>query len=734
MITENLGSFYVGAELDTKAPVYLKSKDFTTHAVILGMTGSGKTGLGIDLLEDAAIDGIPALIIDPKGDLADLKLAFPEMRPEDFAPWLDDKSQAEKVAKEWKAGIEASGQSLERVKRFKNAAQVEIYTPGSLAGKPLSLLNRLDPPEGESFERDDQIATEVSALLGLLGVQADPLQSPAHILLSKILATSWDKQETVDLPSLIQQIRRPSFAKVGIMDLESFMPEKDRVKLALQFNNLIASPGFERWIQGEPLDIQRLLWTEEGKPKLSVLSIAHLNDAERMFFVTLLLNRLIGWMRQQSGTEALRALLYMDEIFGYFPPDGKPPSKLPMLTLLKQARAYGLGIILSTQNPVDLDYKGLANTGTWMIGHLQTENDKKRLMEGLPDLGKKALDETFMKREFLLKSPDAKEIIRFQTRWSLSYLKGPLTLSEIKSFYPKADEIIKQAAVEKFHPPASLEELYLRGTPQKPLEAHLLAISKVHWVDKTSGVDTWKDLVFLAPVKECALWDDAEIVSQDDYTAQAPEKASYAEVVDAAFQDKALKEEKMRFANWVYRSQNLDLFQAPDFKLKSLAGESEGDFRARVQQKAREVRDEKIQKLDKDFQDAYRKLQEKIAQQEVKVAKEQDQAGRQRFDTYVSLGSTLLGALFGHKSSAIERAGTTMRRARRIGTEEEQVEHAKTQKASAEQDLDDLVEQHKKQAEALQDMYAPENLRIDKTSISPRKSDITLDRFYLVWQ
>jgi hypothetical protein len=400
---EKLGSFYLGRLFDPVQKQALDdlllydAKDLTTHAVCVGMTGSGKTGLCISLLEEAAIDGIPALIIDPKGDLGNLLLTFPELRPSDFEPWLEAADAArkgltlpqlaEKTAETWRKGLEDSHQPIERIARLKQAAEVSIYTPGSTAGRPLTVLRSFDAPSQETIDDTsafrDYILSAVSGLLALIGVDGDPLRSREHILLSSIMDHHWRLGQNLDIPALIHAIQKPPFGKVGVFDLDSFFPANDRLGLAMSLNNLIASPGFSVWTQGEPLDVQRLMYTPEGKPRLTILSIAHLADSERMFFVTILLNAVLAWMRTQSGTSSLRALLYMDEIFGYFPPTANPPSKLPMLTLLKQARAFGLGVVLATQNPVDLDYKGLANTGTWLIGRLQTDRDKARVLDGL---------------------------------------------------------------------------------------------------------------------------------------------------------------------------------------------------------------------------------------------------------------------------------------------------------------------------------------------------------------
>src|SRR6478672_10028818 len=451
---EKLGVFYLGKMFDlgakktTDALVLYDSKDLVTHAVCVGMTGSGKTGLCIAVLEEAAIDGIPAIIIDPKGDLCNLLLTFPNLRPEDFAPWVEEGVDAAQQAQLWKDGLAKWGEDGERIKRLRDTADFRIYTPGSNAGIPVSILKSFDAPN-ETIRDDNELLAErinttATSLLGLIGITAEPLRSREHILISNILNQEWSNGRNLDVGGLIQQIQSPPMTKIGVMDLDSFFPAQDRLELAMALNHLLASPSFASWMEGEPLDIQQLLHTPSGKPRLSIFSIAHLGDAERMFFVSLLLNQVLGWMRTQSGTTSLRAILYMDEIFGYFPPVANPPSKLPLLTLLKQGRAFGLGVVLATQNPVDLDYKGLANTGTWFIGRLQTERDKARVLEGLEGIaagtGQK-FDRQEMEqvlaglstRIFLLNNThdDAPEV--FETRWAMSYLRGPLTRVQIKA-------------------------------------------------------------------------------------------------------------------------------------------------------------------------------------------------------------------------------------------------------------------------------------------------------------
>ncbi len=391
---EKLGAFWLGRTQsptgeETDELLLYDSKDLTTHALCVGMTGSGKTGLCLGLLEEAAIDGIPAIVIDPKGDIGNLLLQFPNLQPSEFRPWVDageaarkgrtPDEHATKTAELWRKGLASWGQGPDRIKRLQDSAEFAIYTPGSDAGIPLQVLRSFAAPppalldDADAFR--DRVASSVSGLLALLGINADPVRDREHILLSSILSHHWRDGRDLDLPGLIHAIQTPPFQRIGVMDLEAVYPAKDRFGLSMALNNLLASPGFAPWMEGEPLDISRLLWTAEGTPRISIISIAHLSESERMFIVTIVLNELIAWMRSQSGTSSLRALLYMDEVFGYFPPVANPPSKKPMLTLLKQARAYGVGCVLATQNPVDLDYKGLSNCGTWFLGRLQTERD-----------------------------------------------------------------------------------------------------------------------------------------------------------------------------------------------------------------------------------------------------------------------------------------------------------------------------------------------------------------------
>ncbi|MGZ6080129.1 MAG: ATP-binding protein, partial [Myxococcaceae bacterium] len=649
---EKLGVFYLGRRWDPKTRKTLgelllyDSKDLTTHGVCVGMTGSGKTGLCIGLLEEAAIDGIPALAIDPKGDLANLALTFPSLAPAEFLPWVDEdeaKKQgvtpqqlAEKTAATWKQGLADWDEDGARIARFREACEVAIYTPGSKAGRPLALLRAFTAPPQAVLDDDEALRARVqgavSGLLALAGVDSDPMQGREHILLSQLVQRAWAAGHDLDLAGVIQGVQRPPFDKVGVLDLESFYPAKDRAGLALALNNVLASPGAAAWAEGEPLDIQKLLWTPAGKPRIAVLSIAHLSDAQRMFFVTTLLSEVLAWMRTQSGTGSLRALVYMDEIFGYFPPSAAPPSKLPMLTLLKQARAFGVGVLLATQNPVDLDYKGLANAGTWFIGRLQTERDKLRVLDGLQgamDAASHAFDRQAMdrllsglgSRVFLLNNvhEDAPEL--FQTRWTLSYLRGPLDREQIKLLsggqrgdvtpagsaagaQAKPPNAGTSASARRPVLPPGVSEGFLPAAPGSgglSYRPAVLGQARLHYVDKKSAVDAWESVALLAPVDGAQVqWDEAQEFPGDAGTrlGSAPsEGASFEEAPAAVTNAGAWADWKKSLAAALYQSRPLRLFRCDALDEVSTPGESLAEFKARLTHSGREQRDADVEGL-----------------------------------------------------------------------------------------------------------------------------------------
>ncbi|QOJ37154.1 MAG: ATP-binding protein [Nitrospira sp.] len=794
---EKLGVFYLGRPYDLEAkqgkPGWLlyDSKDLVTHAVCVGMTGSGKTGLCLGLLEEAAIDGIPALVIDPKGDLANLLLTFPHLRGEDFAPWINEDdarkkglSAADYAAQQaglWQKGLAEWGQSGERIQKLREAAEFVVYTPGSQAGVPVSILKSFAAPGPELLDDAEllreRIGTTVTSLLGLIGVEADPITSREHILLSSILDQAWRAGQDLDLAALIHQIQSPPLTKVGVLDLESFFPAKERFALAMQLNNLLAAPGFAAWMEGEPLDVGRMLYGPSGKPRIAILSIAHLNDAERMFFVSLLLNQTLGWVRGQSGTTSLRAILYMDEIFGYFPPVANPPSKGPLLTLLKQARAFGLGVVLATQNPVDLDYKGLANTGTWFIGRLQTERDKARVIEGLEGAaassGKK-FDRQRMEqilaglgnRVFLLNNVHEDAPAVFQTRWTLSYLRGPLTRTQIKQLM----DPVKQAAAaaggrsgmagtpsagmarataqeqRPMLPPEVPQYVVpLRGRPSSGqtlfYQPMVLGVAQVRVADNKAGVDVTERLALLAPVTDAAVpveWDQATLVDLvlDDLEREPVGGARFGRLPAVASKAKQYDGWKGDLSAWLFRTQKVELWRSPGTGLLSTPGESERDFRVRLQQAGREERDRQSDMLRKKYAPKISSLQDRIRRAEQMVERQQTEARSSQLQAAISVGATILGAFLGRKAISagnLGKATTAIRGAGRVLKESKDVGQAEENVAALQRQLAELEAQFKAEAEALASATDPLTEKLDRLSLKPTKSNITVKLVALAW-
>jgi hypothetical protein len=792
---EKLGVFYLGRVCDPDTgerrdePLLYESKDLTTHALCVGMTGSGKTGLCLSLLEEAAIDGVPAIAIDPKGDLGNLFLTFPELRPQDFAPWLDPAQAAREgmepaelaraTARRWREGLAEWDQDPARIRRLRDAAELALYTPGSDSGRPLRVLRSLSAPSAEVLDDPDalreRVEAAVSGLLTLLGVDADPLQSREHILLSNLVDRAWREGRDLELAALIGEIQKPPFEKLGVLDLESFFPAADRFAFSLRLNNLLASPGFAAWMSGEPLDVGRLLYTAEGRPRISVLSIAHLDDAQRMFFVTLLLNELISWMRAQPGTSSLRALLYMDEIFGYFPPSANPPSKGPMLTLLKQARAFGVGVVLATQNPVDLDYKGLSNCGTWFLGRLQTERDKGRVIEGLEGaaaaagarLDRAAMDRILSglgRRRFLMNNVHDDHPELFETRWALSFLSGPLTRRQIRELAAAgrpAEEPAPAAGSRAAAAPAAAAE----APPERPLlppgvpecfvgpatpapsgarlvwRPALLASAQLHFVKRgAADVDHWESASLLAALAEPPgpdPWAERERLATAPATAPEPEAAGrFAALPAAASRERSYASWRKRLASALYRDERLTIFHAPDLERWSRPGQEEGAFRAELVHAAREKRDLELEKLRKRYAPKLARLQDRIARAQEAVSRERDQARHQKLQTVVSVGATVLGALFGRKvasAGTVGRASTAARSASRASREERDVARAEARVEDLRVDLDALQEEFDAACDPLRGSVDPRELAVEPVEIRPRKSDLAIDGPRLAW-
>jgi hypothetical protein len=808
---EKLGVFYLGRQYDLKTKksqggglILYDSKDLVTHAVCVGMTGSGKTGLCIGLLEEAAIDNIPAIVIDPKGDLTNLMLTFPELRADDFLPWVNEddarkknlsvQDYAKQQADLWKNGLSSWTQDGERIKRLKEAADFVIYTPGSTAGIPVSILKSFAAPPQAIIDDDEllkeRINSTATSLLGLIGIDADPIRSREHILISTILNSAWKSGSNLDLAGLIQSIQTPPINKVGVLDLDSFYPAKDRFALALSLNNLLAAPGFSTWLEGEALDIGALMYSRQGKPRVSIFSIAHLSDAERMFFVSLLLNQTLGWMRTQSGTSSLRAIVYMDEIFGYFPPVANPPSKAPLLTLLKQARAFGVGVVLVTQNPVDLDYKGLSNTGTWFIGRLQTERDKARVLDGLEGAaagtgakfdrqGMEQLLAGLSSRVFLLNNAKSDQPVVFETRWAMSYLTGPMTRNQIKKLMdpvkanysyqpapaaqaaaqpaaasipaatPPPQAAVKSAAGSKAARPVlppDIPQYFGSIRSAQPANQSLtykgsiLGVGQVHFSDVKTGIEMTRDATYKTDIIDDPIpvnWDNAVEFNFNisDLEKTPVEPANFAELPGIASKAASYTTWNRNFATYLYRVQKLDLLKSPSLKKFSTVGESERDFRIRLQQMAREQRDAATDALRKKYETKMASLQEQLRRSQQVVERESEQAKQAGLQTAISLGATVLGAFLGGSgiSGTIGRASTTARGVSRSVKEKQDIDRAKETSVSIQERLRQMEADFKADAEALAQKMDPLTETLETISVKPAKTDITIRGLYLCW-
>jgi hypothetical protein len=786
MDIEKLGLFYLGRRYDLEArrptnePILYDSRDLVTHAVCVGMTGSGKTGLCLSLIEEAAIDGVPVIAIDPKGDLGNLLLTFPNLSAAEFRPWIDEdearrqglstEAFAAAEAEKWATGLEEWGQQKDRIARLRDAAEFAIYTPGSSAGVPVSILSSfMAPPpaaRGDAEGLAERAAATATSVLALADAAAEP-RGREHTLLSTLFAASWSAGRNLDLPGLIHQVQAPPFEKVGILDLEAFFPAKDRFSLAMLLNGLLAAPGFAQWMEGAPLDPASLLRTPAGKPRVAIFSIAHLGDAERMFFVSLLLNQIVAWMRGQSGTTSLRAIVYMDEIAGYFPPVANPPSKAPLLTLLKQARAFGVGVVLATQNPVDLDYKGLANTGTWFLGRLQTERDKARMLDGLEgaaggmdrattDRLLSALD----KRVFLLHNVHDAAPVVFQTRWALSYLRGPLSRDQVRTLTPRADAVaaapvpagsgaapapaVSPVGASGAPPvlPPGIQQFFVPAAAGAPVSRYtpvVIGAARVGFVDARLGIDEVRDVLYAAPFSQGAIGLDWAGASRLDAAASellpspAP-SAVFGAVPGAGLQARSYAGWSKDFAKWVAQAEKLELMRQRHLKMTSTPGESERDFTVRVQESQREARDAAVDALRKKYSAKQAQLAEQLRRARAAVERETAQASQQKLQTGLSMGATLLGAIFGRKTVSASTLGRATTTARGVGRSMKEAEDIKAAMQN--------VEAVEARQQALEDEVAGETSRIagnasalpiEKLSLAPKRGQVSVQLVGLGW-
>ena len=801
--------FYFGNTYDLKTQAivpdkltYYDPQDLTTHMVITGMTGSGKTGLGIILLEEAALKGIPAILIDPKGDLTNHLLHFPDFLPTDFAPWVDAdaakregqtvEQAAEAAAASWKKGTERSGIDRARMEKLAKSVDYAIYTPGSDSAIPVSILSSLKAPvidwaENKEMLRES-ISSTVTALLELVGFKdIDPVRSREHILMSNIFETAWSKGEDLDLESLILQVQNPPFEKLGVFAISKFYPEKDRFELAMLLNNFIAAPSFEGWLEGQPLDIQSLLYSPDGKPKHSVFYLAHLADAERMFFVTLLYSAIETWMRTQSGTSDLRALIYFDEIVGYLPPVANPPSKPIILRMLKQARAFGVGLVLSTQNPIDLDYKALSNAGTWIIGKLQTDQDKQRLLDGLTNVSgtfdRPYFDNTISalgKRVFLLHNIHAKGPEIFTTRWAMNYLPGPVTRNKLDDLNHmvgadvrmvsaaqsgsgqtisaaevlgggngklpgKSTQPVLGSKVDVFYLPVkmSLGDAYKQAAdrgiaptiqPRYHYRPVLIGQSQIWFANRTYNVNTQKRVTVLIPELQnrgLVQWQDYQVdeIPSNEFDPRPLPEATFADLVYPFDDEKNVTNLSGDYADWLYRNYQLTLYRNPDLKLISDVGESKEDFIARIQQTGKTTADDGVETIKAKFAKQKKSIEDKLLKEELELEKDKKTLSNRRIEE----ASTGLQTVIGFLGKSKKSVNSSLTKRRMTATAKANVEESEVMIEKYKSELAELEAKQQEAVDAYQSSIEGKTAQIEEIVVKPLKKDVVIEFFGLAW-
>lgn len=776
---EKLGLLYLGGELSADGtppaskPYLLPSKDLVTHGVIVGMTGSGKTGLGAVLLEEAAIDGIPAIVIDPKGDLGNLLLTFPSLSPEAFAPWVPVDDNAAAVAVRTRDGLAQWNQEPARIGLFENAVERAIYTPGSSAGRKLSIMGSFDrPTDDDAIDADEtrraRAVSLTSSLLSLAGLDVDPVQSPEHVLVSSVLLHLWSVSPKTDLGQLLAHIQNPPFARIGMLETDSVAPPAMRQSIAMRLNTAFASPALQGFLDGEPLDIEKLLYNVDGKPRMSIITLAHLSDELRMFFVTILLNELLSWTRRQPGTSSLRALLYMDEVAGYLPPVKAPPSKAPIMTLLKQARAYGVGCVLATQNPVDVDYKALANAGVWYLGRLQTERDKARVLEGLEGnasatggvFNKDAVDaalSSLPKRAFYAHNVHAKSSTTFTTRYALSYLRGPLTPQEVRKLNNASTPTTMMAAVNitppaKASASASSSSSSLSATSSAPpvpsmvqvrfagtgtLSPWLWAKTSLHYVHNKSGTDTWQTRYLLVPFVDDNPDFDAAVSESEPVwltTATAPSSSSFAPLPPACARDKSWESWRKTVITSVVKSQPLVLLSSAVTEVTSKPGESKSAFIQRVAQRARELRDDEVTTLTTKWAPKIARAQAALKKAEEKVDALGSKRTAQTVSTGVDIGMSVLGALFGTRRSVASAAGRAVKSVSKQATSGGALDAAKAAVDDATEALVAVEAEAQAAVAEAQQKISSGAAQVEEVSIAAKKTEVTVEVVGLLWR
>jgi hypothetical protein len=805
VIDQPVGTLYLGENIDgahqrTGSPVLLPSADLTTHGVIVGMTGSGKTGLGIALIEEALLAGIPTLVLDPKGDLTNLLLTFPSLSAEEFAPWVEGSDPAA-VAQQWKDGLADWGIEAARVQALRDAAAFTVYTPGSTAGVPLNIVGSLEPPAaGVDPELvNDEVEAFVSGVLGLVGVDADPLSSREAILLTNLIHAAWANGQSLDLASLVAQVQQPPIRKLGVFELDAFFPPSDRTALAMKLNGLLASPSFAAWAQGPDLDPASLLFDPSGKPACAIVELAHLSDEERQLAVTLVLSKLVSWMRTQPGSTSLRALVYFDEVMGFVPPIGAPPAKKPILTILKQARAFGVGMVLATQNPVDVDYKALSNAGTWMVGRLQTEQDKARLLDGMSaasgGVDVRAMSDTISglgKREFVLRRAGKDAPEPFTSRWAMSYLRGPLTRTQISALMadrrpappapPPAPAVTASTTATAATATTSATGAASRATTSSataspattddsvavaPKVADGVAVRWVApdapWISRVGGAPGSTRLAAALVARASLTYDEtrADLRHTEEFEAvllPVPEQADASALVAVDYDPRDLllapagevtyvmPNAPIATKTWfttvqraivdhLVASRSITVQRNASLKLWSRPGETKELFAQRCEAAADDEAAKLARTLQAKYQDRIVRAQQAVDAAVDRVAETRSIESNRQVQEAVGVGSSLLGALFGRKSvRSIGRAvGTSANRRGQSATASRRVDTARGRVDDKREALEDLEADLADELRDIADECDQKALDIEDVDIPLEKTDVRVTELVLAW-
>jgi hypothetical protein len=760
---------YLGTNLDGGGRVVLDADHLTTHAVCVGMTGSGKTGLGIVALEELARRGTPLLVVDLKGDMVDLLLTFPGLDGPSFAPWVpveevgerDRVAVAAEVAARWQAGLETAGLGGEDIAAVRSGVEWRLVTPGASAS-PLDILPSLAAPAaGVDLSGDavrDRVDGVVSGLLSLVGRGGDPLTDRDHVLLASVVLDAWKRGSDLDLEALVRTVADPPFDALGALPLESFYGRDDRMKLVMALNTLLASPAFGVWTRGTPLTMEALLGAP-GAPRATILSVAHLDERQRLFVLALVASELVAWMRRQPASSGLRALLYMDEVTGILPPHpANPPTKTPLLTLLKQGRAFGVGAWLATQNPVDLDYKAVGNAGVQLIGRLITERDRDRALDGLGlrELGDgRRTDEVVAglgKREFVL--VDVRSTPRVRTlasRWAMSYLRGPVTLPEMG---PLVAEVVSAPSPDEppdgprtadsgaAQPPLmnlAVDQRYVAGLAGSA-SPWVVVESRVHLERKGIGLDRDTDEVWRFSVDPDGRidWEAAQALDGvPELVSAPPPEAVFPAVAPARLEDE-LDGVEREFVAWRARRAS-SVLANPALDLVADVGESREAFLARCLELADRADDIDQERAKARFEKRMDTLRRRLDRERDELDRDRTQLESRRAEEKLGMVEGLFSVLLGSKS-ARSAAGKLASRARTTATKRRMRQRAEGAVVESEHEIERIEAQLEDLADEMQaeiDRIAAESeamaSRVEEVAVRPTRTRVEVRGVTLVW-